>query len=212
MSRRPIVNLSLAVNYACGGTAVWGYHAFNLTAHVFAAWTLFAIVRRTLLSPRLRESFGSAAGPLALVATLIWTVHPLSTNAVTYVIQRTEVLAGLFYLLTLYCVIRGHVARRPWTWYVAAVAACLLAVGSKESAVSAPLVVMLYDRIFLAPSWREVFRRRCGLYVGLAATWGLTALLYWRSYTGRQKTYTKGQRYQESLLNFVTLLPRVIWS
>ena len=47
--------------------------------------------------------------PLALIAALIWTVHPLQTNAVTYIIQRTEVLAGLFYLLTLYCVIRGAV-------------------------------------------------------------------------------------------------------
>jgi protein O-mannosyl-transferase len=182
VNRRPTVNLSLAVNYALGGTEVWGYHAFNLAAHVWAAWTLLAIVRRTLLSPRLRESFGSAAGTLALVATLIWTVHPLLTNAVTYVIQRTEVLAGLFYLLTLYCVIRGHVAPRPWIWYVVAMATCLLAMGSKESAVSAPLVVLLYDRIFLADSWREVWRRRWGLYVGLAATWALTAMLLVRQF------------------------------
>lgn len=183
VDRRPIVNLSLAVNYALGGTAVWGYHAFNLAVHVLGAWTLFAIIRRTLLSPRLRESLGRVASSLALATTVIWTVHPLLTNAVTYVIQRTEVLAGLFYLLTLYCVIRGHVAARPWTWSVAAVAACLLAVGSKESAVSAPLVVLLYDRIFLAGSWREIWRRRCGLYVGLAATWSLTVFLLLRHLT-----------------------------
>ena len=82
---------------------------------------------------------------------LLWAVHPLLTEAVTYTIQRTEVLAGLFYLLTLYCVIRGSSARRPTGWYVAAVAACALAMGSKEAAISAPLIVLLYDRVFLAP-------------------------------------------------------------
>ena len=53
VDRRPVVNLSLAINYAVGGTAVWGYHVFNLAAHILAAWTLLGVVRRTLLSPRL---------------------------------------------------------------------------------------------------------------------------------------------------------------
>jgi len=98
-------------------------------------------------------------------------VHPLLTDAVTYIIQRTEVLAGLFYLLTLYCVIRGHSAQSSIFWYIAAVAACAMALGSKEAAISAPVVVLLYDRVFLCPSWRDVFRRRWGLYVSLVATW-----------------------------------------
>jgi tetratricopeptide (TPR) repeat protein len=177
VDRRPVTNLSLAVNYALGGTEVWGYHALNLAAHVLAALTLFGVLRRSLRRPIFAERFGAAATPLALIATLIWTVHPLQTNAVTYVIQRTEVLAGLFYLLTLYCVIRGAEQGSGFGvqgWYAAAVVSCLLAVGSKESAVSAPVVVLLYDRLFLARSWREVWNRRRGLYLGLAATWGLT--------------------------------------
>ena len=103
-----MVSLTLAVNYALGGMNVWGYHAVNLAIHILAAWTLFGVVRRTLILPRLRERFGSAATPLALVAALLWMVHPLQTEAVTYVIQRTEALVGLFYLLVLYCVIRGR--------------------------------------------------------------------------------------------------------
>ena len=118
-----------------------------------------------------------------MITTVVWTVHPLLTNAVTYVIQRTEILAGLFYLLTLYCVIRGSGNPHPGKWYAAAVAACLLAMGSKESATSAPVVVMLYDRIFLAGSSREVWRRRRGLYLGLAATWSLPAFLLLRHWT-----------------------------
>src|SRR5260221_6241560 len=58
---RPVVNLSLAINYALGGTEVGGYHVFNLIVHTLAALVLFGIARRTLLQPVLRERFGSAA-------------------------------------------------------------------------------------------------------------------------------------------------------
>ena len=171
VQRRPMINASLAINYAISGEKSWSYHAFNLAAHALAALVLFGIVRRTLLLPGGRERFGRAATPLAAAVALLWAVHPLLTDAVTYIIQRTEVFCGLFYLLTLYCTIRGNSARHPARWYVAAVAACLLAVGSKETALSAPLVVLLYDRVFLSPSWREAFRRRGPLYFGLAVSW-----------------------------------------
>lgn len=106
-SGRPVVNLSLAANYALGGTNVWGYHAVNVAIHLLAALVLFGIVRRSLLTSRLRDRFGRFATGLALAVALLWVVHPLGTAAVTYIIQRTEALAGWFYLLTLYCVIRG---------------------------------------------------------------------------------------------------------
>ena len=76
---------------------------------------------------------------LAFVAALIWTVHPLQSQAVTYVIQRCESLMGLFYLLCLYCLIRGARANRGWPWYVAGLAACWLGMGSKEVMITAPV-------------------------------------------------------------------------
>ena len=94
---RPMVNFSLALNYAWGGLAVWGYHAFNLAVHVLAGLTLYGIVRRTLLRPGLRERFGGASGGwVALAVAVLWTVHPLQTEAVTYISQRCESLMGLF--------------------------------------------------------------------------------------------------------------------
>ena len=101
---------------------------------------------------------------------------PLQTESVTYIIQRTEALVGLFYLLTLYCVIRGATSRRSMSWYAAAVAACLLGMATKEVMATAPVIVLLYDRTFLAGSFREAWRRRYGLYLALAATWGVVAL------------------------------------
>ena len=62
-------------------------------------------------------------------------------------------------------------------WYVAAVVACALGMGSKEVMVTAPALVLLYDRVFLAQSWREVGRRRGRMYAGLSATWLLLPLV-----------------------------------
>lgn len=154
---RPLTALTLAVNYALGGLDVRGYHLFNLAVHLLAGLVLFGIIRRTARS----------AG-LALAASLLWLIHPLQTQSVTYVIQRGESLMGLFYLLTLYCVIRK--------WHAAAVLACALGMLTKPVMVTAPLVVLIYDRIFLASSWKELLREHWKLYAGLAATWGLLLL------------------------------------
>ena len=158
---RPLVALTLAVNYALGGLNVWGYHAFNLAVHLAAGLTLWGILRRTFQGPEAPE--------LALAAALIWLLHPLQTQSVTYVIQRGESLMGLFYLLTLYCVIRD--------WRGRAILCCALGMLSKPVMVTAPVVVLLYDRIFLTPSWRELFRRRGRLYGGLFATWIILPLV-----------------------------------
>jgi tetratricopeptide (TPR) repeat protein len=170
---RPIVGLSLAINYAISGLRVRGYHTLNLAIHVAAGLVLFGIARRTLLQPPLRQRFGMAALPLALVIALIWVVHPLQTESVTYVAQRAESMMGLFHLLTLYCVIRGAESDSPNIWYTLSVTSCLLGMASKEVMVSAPLIVLLYDRTFLCGSFAEAWRRRARLYLGLAATWML---------------------------------------
>jgi len=99
---RPLLNLSLAINYAISGTAVWSYHAVNLLIHVLAGLALFGVARRTLA-----RSISAGEGFLAaFFVALLWTVHPLQTESVTYIVQRAESLMGLCYLLTLYCFIR----------------------------------------------------------------------------------------------------------
>jgi len=174
---RPVVNITFAVNYALGGVNPWGYHALNLVIHILAGLTLFGIVRRTLLRPGMAKRFGADATPLALAIAAIWMLHPLQTEAVTYVAQRAESLMGFFYLLTLYCFIRGVESTKPGRWYALSVAACLLGMGSKEVMVSAPLMVLLYDWIFVAGDFREARKRRWQLYVGLAGTWILLGYL-----------------------------------
>lgn len=174
---RPAVNLSLALNYAFCGLDVRAYHAVNLAVHLAAALALFGVVRRTLALPAMAARFGPAATGLAAAVALIWTLHPIQTESVTYVVQRAEALGGLFYLVTLYSAVRGATSARPAPWYAAAASACALGMASKEIVASAPLIVLLYDRAFLAGSLREALRRRWPLYAALAATWGILAAL-----------------------------------
>jgi protein O-mannosyl-transferase len=168
---RPLIGLTLAINYAISGRNPWSYHVFNLLIHLAAALALFGIVRHTLLSQRLREEYGKAASPLALVVALVWAVHPLNTQAVTYIIQRCESLMGMFYLLTLYCAIRSFKAKQKMWWYIAAIAACTGGTLSKQVIVTAPIMVFIYDWLFVAASWKEILRNRWKLYAGLCATW-----------------------------------------
>jgi len=228
VSARPVASLTLALNYALapldsrdvmapGGpdaspdltrrflANVWGYHLMNLALHVFAALAVFGVVRRTLVSDRLRPHFGSVSGALALAVALVWVVHPLTTDAVTYVTQRTEVLMGLFYLLTLYFAIRGAEPgidrARQRAWSAAAIIACALGMGSKQTMVTAPFIVLVWDWMFgsnppvgqvsTAHESRAAFdfaqakealfhgralpRLRWRLYAGLAVTWGILA-------------------------------------
>jgi len=212
MAGRPLLNLTFALNYTLSGMDVGSYHVVNLLIHALAGLTLFGIVRRTLL----RQGYGgqalasrpatrgseisnlrfeiSEATTLALAVAVIWVVHPLQTEAVTYISERAESLMGLFYLLTVYCFIRGiengRSGFKPDTsginpdlqlergelissrlWLGASVLACLLGVMCKETIVTAPVMVLFYDRTFVAGSFRASWQRRWRYYLGLAGMW-----------------------------------------
>jgi len=211
VSARPVASLTLAINYALAPEDVrdvlspgrpsappevrarflrnvWGYHLFNLILHVLTTLALFGVVRRTLKSPPLITRLGAEATPLSFVIALIWTVHPLLTDAVTYVVQRTEVLMGLFCLLTLYCSIRAgepvRSARRRLLWIAGAIVSCALGMGSKQTMVVAPLIVWVWDWLFgerLSGDTGKLASRgdRRLLYAGLSATWLILAVLVW---------------------------------
>jgi len=83
LGMRPVLGLSIAVNWELGGSDVWGYHAVNLAVHVLAGLLLFGVVRRTLAGARLRDRFGRWSTPLAAAVALLWVVHPLQTGSVT---------------------------------------------------------------------------------------------------------------------------------
>lgn len=170
---RPVAAMTFALNYALGGFDVRGYHLFNNIIHILAALTLFDLIRYTLLLPRFVTLFRDRANWYSLTVALLWVVHPLQTESVTYIVCRTESLMALFYVMTLYFAARSFQSTRPRGWYTAAVVSCVLGMGSKEVMVSAPLLVFLYDYLFVSDTLRTVLRSRKGFYAALAATWSV---------------------------------------
>ena len=195
ISGRPLVNLSFAMNYYIGGLDTTGYHAVNLLLHFCSSMLLWAIVGRTLRLPLFAGRYETSANWLALAITLLWALHPLQTEAVIYATQRTELMMAFFYLATFYCSLRYWSSLplsrgrdeaeaavpdsrvRGAAWLSLAVVACLAGMASKEVMVSAPLMVLLYDRAFVSGSLTGALRRSWPLYVGLASTWLLLLLL-----------------------------------
>lgn len=205
---RPLLNLSFAVNHALGGLDPWGWHATNLAIHALAALVLFGVMRRVLRAPPLAPRFGASAGPLAGAIALLWAVHPLQTESVTYVSQRAESLMGLFYLLTIYAVLRAASAEKPvFPWSVVAVMACLLGALTKEVAATAPLVALLLDRTLYAGSFAAALRRRATLYAGLAATW---VPLGWLVFGAGTRSGTAGAVPGVSALDYALTQPGVV--
>lgn len=170
---RPLANISFALNYALGGTAVRGYHAVNLGLHAGSALLLLGLLYQTFArTDRLRD----AALVLATVAAGLWAAHPLLTAAVSYISQRTEVLMTFCYLATLYAFVRATGSAGKG-WWVTSVVACWCGMASKEGMVTAPVLVLLYDRVFIAGSFRAALRARWRYYGALAASWILLGFL-----------------------------------
>ncbi len=183
---RPLVNITLALNYAAGGLSPWGYHLFNLGVHVGCGLLLFALLRRVFAWPNAAPWVAGRATGAAAAIALLWTVHPLNSEVVNYVTQRTEGLMALLLLATLYCGVRALDAAVPGRWHMASVAACAAGMTCKESMVVAPLLMLLTDATGTGTSVVAAIRRRPAYYAALATTWLLLALLVvegprWRS-------------------------------
>ena len=185
---RPLVNLSFALNYAVGGLNVFGYHLVNVAFHLLCALLVFGLVRRTLRLASLAQGGPVRLAPLAegeqltniaFAAALLWTLHPLTTEAVNYVTQRTELMMAFFYLLTLYASARAWRDAHARRWQTVAIASCAAGMACKESMVTAPLMVVLYDAIFLFGSLKLALAARWRFYVGLALSWALLVALTW---------------------------------
>jgi len=179
MGGRPLVDVSLWVNYQLGGLNVVGYHLVNVAAHLLAGLALFGLVRRTLLLPRWPDHYRASAGlpeKLAFAVALLWLVHPLQTQSVTYLIQRCESFMGLFLLVAVYCAARAWDSARGGLWAAAAVAAAFLSAACKEVAVTIPVLVALYDWTFRPDGPLTLLRRRWPFYLALtAAAWAFFA-------------------------------------
>ncbi|MEM8739457.1 MAG: tetratricopeptide repeat protein [Planctomycetota bacterium] len=172
-SGRPLVAYSFAVNYAVSELEVWSYHVFNLLVHLGCACLVYGLLRQTLAMPAVPERLRSRAGGLSFFIAAVWTVHPINSESVIYITQRTGTMSAFFMLLSLRLLVMTHRSRRPLVPQALVVFALVLGLLCKEKTAVMPVLLLLYDRTFLAGSFKEAWRVRRGMYLGAAATWGL---------------------------------------
>ena len=149
LSARPITYITFAINYFFHGHEVYGYRLLNMAIHMLNGLLLFFFLVNTFKLPVLQ---GKIKQPfwVAYLATLIWVVHPLQTQSVTYIMQRMNSLATLFYMLAFLCYLKARLSTNKTRWLcaVASFTSGLLALGSKEIAVTLPFFILLYEWMF----------------------------------------------------------------
>jgi len=164
---RWLPNISFGLNYYFGGLDVFGFHLVNIGIHLLAAFSFYLLARLTLELPGTAGRF-SRTGELALAAALLWAVHPLQTNGVTYIVQRMTSMATMFSLWSLLCYARARLAAGSSAkimLFAAAVLTGIMALFSKENSGMLPLMILGYDFFFLRrPQVKE--RRKLLLLTG----------------------------------------------
>jgi tetratricopeptide (TPR) repeat protein len=173
--RRFVGYLTIAVNYALGGLDVTGYHVFNLAVHIANAFLVYSLMVLTFKTPRMRNSSLSLSSRrIAFFTAALFVVHPIQTEAVTYVVQRFTSLTTMFYLMSLSLYARwrlleesGRLPRRKTLlWYFLSLAAAVLAMKTKEIAFTLPIIVVIYEFFF----FRLPTRRRVPFLAPILAT------------------------------------------
>jgi protein O-mannosyl-transferase len=169
-TNRPLLNLSLALNYAFGRFEPAGYHVLNLLFHTGSGLALFAFLKKIFASPLLAKEYQNDSARVSFLIAAIWLTHPLTTSCITYVIQRAEAMMALGYLLTLYfsgC----YFLTRQTKAAAYALLFCSLGMMTKEVMLTAPLMVLLTDRVFFSGSFRALLNERKDFYLSLSLTW-----------------------------------------
>ncbi len=167
---RPVATFTFALNYRFGGLDVTWYHVTNFIIHILNGLLIFYLVLLTMQSHKLTTAYRERGLSVALISAAIFLLHPIQTESVSYISQRYESLASLFYLCSLIAYIKARLIRQGsevrgqgcvtemknyrlqavrYTLYAISVISGILALGSKETAITLPLVLFLYDFYFI---------------------------------------------------------------
>ncbi|MEW5949629.1 MAG: hypothetical protein AB1711_09510 [Thermodesulfobacteriota bacterium] len=169
-SSRPILDVTLAINYALGGLNVFGYHLVNLALHIANGIMIYFILSWTANLPSVRDIYQGQAYRIALYASLLFMVHPIQTQAVTYIISRSEVLASSFYLLTLLLIIKAFQVKKKGPYLTGALISSCLGMGTKQIVATLPLALVIYDFYFLSDGDWKILKSHYKIHLAMFST------------------------------------------
>ncbi|MBN2010102.1 tetratricopeptide repeat protein [candidate division KSB1 bacterium] len=170
---RPIAMFTFVLNYHFHKLDVVGYHIVNFLIHLFNAWLVAWLFLLTLKTPTMRDHrISRYQYQLAAFAGLLFAVHPIQTQGVTYIIQRMASLATLFYLASLACYISARLQPtnklKNITLFITATGCAILGMLTKQITFTLPFAVILYEFTFFHSTIRKAYEANKRLYGSLA--------------------------------------------
>jgi len=179
-TKRPVANISFALNYYVHGYNLVGFHLVNILIHIAGGIFLYFLVKATLITPVLRSRY-EKFGWIPFFTAFIWLVHPLQTQSVAYLVQRMNSLAAMFYILSLLLYVKFRLTasgRVKWPLLAGCVLAGLTAFGTKEIAVTLPAFILLYEWYFFQGLDRQWAGRHFLLLGGVLLFLAIISLAY----------------------------------
>ncbi len=182
--RRPLANLTFAMNYYFHGFRLPGYHLVNIVIHVINGILLYLFVLKTITLPGQRHTCRHPVW-VALLGSLLWFVNPVQIQSVTYIVQRMNSMAALFFLCSLLSYVYGRLAKKTQTriaLFALCVSCWVFSMASKEIALTLPGLIFVYEWLFfqdLARTWIK----KSAIYVVIGLTGMLIAVYLVYHYT-----------------------------
>ena len=159
---RPVANISFALNYYIHGLEVRGFHFVNITIHLLAAIMLFYFLKTTLDLPLVRKRYGELKF-VAFFTSLIWLAHPLHIQSVTYIVQRMNSMAAMFFIMAMLFYVKGRLTPekvKKVLFFAISFIAGLLAIGTKQNTATLPLFILLYEWYFFQDLRLKFFKQQ----------------------------------------------------
>jgi len=163
---RPLSMLSFAINYNIGQLDVTGFHIFNLIIHIISGFLVFLLTKKILSLYLSSKESALTITWLSLFVALIFTLHPIQTQSVTYIVQRMTSLSSLFYLLAIYLYTIGRVkhSQKGFSFsvfiiYCFVLVSALLSLLAKQIAVTIPLALLLIEVCFIRNNKGKMYKR-----------------------------------------------------
>jgi protein O-mannosyl-transferase len=180
---RPVACLTFALNWYFGGHDVFGYHLVNIVIHLLTACLLFLTMLQLLKTPNLAGKYHCREYWIAFIATALWTVNPIQTQAVTYIVQRMASMAALFYILSVFFYLQFRLSHKS-TARIFSLLSCVLgyalALGSKENSITLPVALFLIEVAF----FQDLSSSRMRRIILLSSVGGLLTLIAIGCYIG----------------------------
>lgn len=193
---RPVAMLSFAINWYIGQDDPFGYHVVNTLIHIVTAFFLYQVILLILSTPNVKPMGASTRFQIALLSSVLWAIHPIQTQAVTYIVQRMAAMAAMFYIAGIFfylkarnavttreeqtemgCTVYPSLSRRlkPLGFGVCCLCMYLLSAGSKENGFLMPLSILLIDITFFQNISHQ--NRRRWIYIAGGCLFSIALLL-----------------------------------